>query len=98
MKIINLRILRNYWEQHPDARIALQTWFHMTLHANWSNTAQLRADYPGASFITQNWVTLDLKPVRCQLVACVYFQHGLVYLRHIRSLPQDVLPATAGHR
>ena len=97
MKIINRRILLDFWKEHPDARIPLQAWFHMTSHANWSSPAQLRALYPGASFITQNWVTFDLKTVRCQLVACVYFQHGLVYLRHIRAHPQDIHPGKAGN-
>ena len=98
MKIINRRILRDYWHEHPDARIALQTWFHMTRHANWSDAVELRAIYPDAGFLTQNWVLIHFKGVGCQLVVCVYFQHGLVYLRHIRSLPQDVHPAAANHR
>ena len=98
MKIINRRILTEYWEEHPDARIPLQTWFHMTRHANWSRAVELRAVFPGASFINQNWVIFDLKAVPCQLVACVFFQHGLVYLRHIRVRPQGVNPGEAGHR
>lgn len=88
MKIINRRILQDYWEEHPGARLPLQAWFHMTRHANWSCPADIRAEFTDASFITRDWVTLPLKSASCRLVMQVSCQHGLVILRHIAFCPQ----------
>ncbi len=43
MRIISRRILREFWEKHPDAKIALQTWFHDVERATWNTPADIKA-------------------------------------------------------
>jgi mRNA interferase HigB len=95
MNIINRRILQDYWGEHPDARLPLQAWFHMTRQANWSCPSDIRAEFPDAGFITQDWLSIPLKSASCRLVMQVSCQHGLVILRHIAFRPTVGLQTAA---
>jgi mRNA interferase HigB len=95
MKILNRRILMDYGHEHPDARLYLQAWFHMTRHANWTCPADIRAEFTDAGFITRDWVSLPLKSASCRLVMQVNCPYGLVILRHITFYPQEHLRTAA---
>ena len=81
MRIISRRILREFWEKHPDATIALQTWFHDVEHASWTNPADIKAVYQNASIVANNQVVFNIKGNHYRLVVEVVYQHGVVYIR-----------------
>ncbi len=83
MRIISRRILREFWEKHPDAAIALQTWFHDVERATWSGPADIKALYHNASFVTNNRVIFNVKGNRYRLVALVVYQHAVIYIRFV---------------
>lgn len=83
MRIISRRILREFWIKHPDAAIALQTWFHDVERAAWNSPADIKAIYRNASFLANNWVVFNIKGNHYQLVVLVVYQHGVVYIRFV---------------
>jgi mRNA interferase HigB len=83
MRIISRRILRGYWEKHPDAAIPLQTWFHDVERANWTSPADIKAVYRNASFLAKNRVVFNIKGNHYRLVVVVVYQHGVVYIRFV---------------
>lgn len=83
MQIISRRILREFWEKHPDAAIPLQTWFHDVERATCASPADIKAVYRNASFVAKNRVVFNIKGNRYRLVVVVIFQHGVVYIRFI---------------
>ena len=48
MHIITKRALREFWENHPDAKTSLTNWYRTTKKAIWNNLAETRADFPHA--------------------------------------------------
>ena len=83
MRIISRRTLCEFWEQHPDARLPLQTWFHDVARAGWSSPADIKAVYRNVSFVANNRVVFNIKGNRYRLVVIVVYQHGVVYVRFV---------------
>jgi mRNA interferase HigB len=83
MRIISRRILREFWEKHPDSMVTLQTWFHDVERANWKTPADIKAVYPSASFVANNRVVFNIKGNHYRLVVVVVYQHDLVYIRFV---------------
>ena len=83
MRIISRRILREFWEKHPDAAIPLQTWFHDVELANWTSPADIKAVYRNASFAANNRVVFNIKGNHYRLVVEVVYQHGVGYIRFV---------------
>lgn len=83
MRIVSRRILREFWEKHPDAALPLQTWFHDVERANWSEPADIKTVYRNASFIANNRIVFNIKGNHYRLVVVVVYQHGMVYIRFV---------------
>ena len=83
MRIISQRILREFWEIHPDACVPLQTWFHDVKRASWNGPADIKAVYRNASFLPHNRVVFNIKGNHDRIVVVVVYQYGTVYIRFV---------------
>lgn len=96
MRIISRRLLREFWETHPDSAVPLQTWFHDVEHANWSGPADIKAIYKTASFVANNRIVFNIKGNHYRLVVVVVYQHGFVFIRFVGTHAEyDRIDATA---
>ena len=83
MRIISRRVLREFWEKHPDATVPLQTWFRDVECSAWNSPADIKAIYHNASFLANNRVGFNIKGNRYRIVVLVVYQHGVVYIRFV---------------
>ncbi|MBN1372837.1 MAG: type II toxin-antitoxin system HigB family toxin [Anaerolineaceae bacterium] len=83
MRIISRRILREFWEKHPDASAPLQTWFHDVERATWNTPADIKTAYQNASCVANNRVVFNIKGNHYRLVVVVIYRHGVVYIRFV---------------
>jgi mRNA interferase HigB len=83
MRIISRRILREFWEKHPDTAIPLQTWFHDVERANWNGPTDIKIVYKNASIVANNRVVFNIKGNHYRLVVVVIYQYGVVYIRFV---------------
>lgn len=85
MRIIALKTLRDYWEQHPDARQSLQAWYDDARHALWDDPAAIKAVYRNASIVANNRVVFNIKGNHYRLIVAINYRFGIVYIRFIGS-------------
>jgi mRNA interferase HigB len=83
MRIISRRILREFWEIHPDTAVPLQTWFHDVERARWKSPANIKLVYQDASFVASNRVVFNIKGIQYRLMVWVFYKHGVVYIRFV---------------
>lgn len=83
MRIISRRILREFWEKHPDATIPLQTWYHDVEQATWDSPADIKVVYRNASFLANNRVVFNIKDDHYRIIVIVVYRHGLIYIRFV---------------
>ena len=88
MRIIALKTLRAFWEQHPDVRQALQAWYHDAKQATWRTPSDIKNVYRNASFVGKNRVVFNIKGNEYRLVVAVQYQHGIVYIRFVGTHQQ----------
>lgn len=88
MRILSRKTLREFWDKHPDARQALQTWYIDVERANWKSTADIKRTYQTASFLQDNRVVFNIKGNKYRIIVVVQFKYGYVYIRFIGTHSQ----------
>jgi len=87
MRIISLRLLREFWQQHPDAEQPLKAW-HADTMANWQTPHQIKAQYRNASVLKNRRVVFNIKGNNYRLIVAIAFRLGAVYVKFIGTHPQ----------
>jgi mRNA interferase HigB len=83
MRIIALKTLRLFWEQHPDAQQALQAWYRDAKRAAWKTPADIRNVYRNASIVGHNRVVFNIRGNQYRLVVAVNYTSSIIYIRFI---------------
>lgn len=82
MRIIAVRTLREYWEQHRDIEGQLRAWYHRAKKADWKTPNDVRKDYASASIVANNRVVFDITR-NYRLVVKIRYNLGIIYIRFI---------------
>jgi mRNA interferase HigB len=90
VRIISRKRLREFWEQHADARQALQAWYDDTKHASWKSPSDIKAVYRNASFVGKNRVVFNLKGNAYRLVVAIQYDHGIVFIRFVAAIRSTI--------
>lgn len=83
MRIVSRKKLREFWEQHPDARQPLQAWYADVKQAHWKTPADIKTVYRNASIVANNRVVFNIKGNTYRLVVAVQYQYSIVYIRFV---------------
>jgi len=95
MRIIALRALRDFWQQHPNAEQPLRAWYHDVKQATWRMPADVKNAYRNASLIGNNRIVFNIKGNDYRLVVSVQYQQSIVYIRFVGTHEQyDRVDAT----
>jgi mRNA interferase HigB len=87
MRVISLKLLREFWEQHPDAETPLRQWYKTATHAEWRSLHDAQLDYPHADGVrTHGEETLTVFNIggnKYRLIARIRYDYQLVNVRAV---------------
>ncbi len=83
MRVIAKKILREFWEKHPDCEQQLKAWYHEAIKGTWENFNQLKTEYPSASILNDNRVCFNIKGNTYRLIVKVNFNYKMMWIRFI---------------
>ena len=83
MRVISRKILRQFWDKHPDSRQPLQAWYVDVKHANWKRPSDIKATYQTASFISNNRVVFNIKGNRYRIIVVIEYRFGMAFIRFV---------------
>lgn len=83
MRVIAISTLRQYWEVHPETRIALSEWYVKACHANWASFADMKKDFNSVDYVGNQRYVFNIKGNRFRLVVAVKFTPKLVLIRFV---------------
>jgi len=83
MHIVSRKILREFWERHPDARQPLQAWFADVKRAHWTGPKEIKAIYHNASFLAGNRVVFNIKGNSYRIIVVIQYKLGNIYIRFV---------------
>ncbi|MEQ8415444.1 MAG: type II toxin-antitoxin system HigB family toxin [Imperialibacter sp.] len=85
MRIVTFRRIREYTEKVPEAKTALEEWYHKTSKANWENFRDMRRTFNSVDNARNNRYVFNIKGNKFRLIAIVIFASQKVYIRFIGS-------------
>lgn len=83
MKIVSVKILKEFWEQHPETEQHLKAWVDEVRHANWQQPADIKAKYRNASVLKNRRVVFNIKGNEYRLIVAIAYRFSAVYVKFI---------------
>jgi len=83
MRVIARKILREYGDNHPDAKSALDSWYYETKNAEWKMPADIKEKYRNASILKNNRVVFNIAGNKYRLIAGINYSAGIVFIKFI---------------
>lgn len=83
MRVISLKTLKDFYERHAPAEEPLKAWLSEALKANWTDPAEIKAQYRSASILKSKRVVFNIKGNDYRLVVAIAYQYGAVYIKFI---------------
>lgn len=83
MRIVAKKILREFWEIHPDCEQQLKIWYEETEKVSWTNPNDIKVDYPSASILKDNRVVFNIKGNHYRLIVKINYDYEMIWIRFI---------------
>ena len=83
MRIISKKVLKDYWEQEPATKAALQAWHAEAKNADSSSPADLKARYGTASILQDGRVVFNICGNKYRLVVWINYHFFTIYVRFV---------------
>lgn len=83
MRVIARSTLREYGDDVPDAKAALDSWYHEAKNAEWKTPADIKDKYRHASILKNNRVVFNIAGNKFRLIAGVNYDAGIVFIKFI---------------
>jgi mRNA interferase HigB len=83
MRVISKRMLREFWEVHPDCKEQLKSWHNEAEKAFWHTPEDIRKDYPSASILKSKRIIFNIKGNSYRLIVRINYDYGLIWIRFI---------------
>ena len=83
MRIIAISTLKDYWTAHPDTQKPLEAWMGVTMAAQWTTPADVKAQFRSASVLSGRRVVFNIKGNDYRLVVAVAYMFGAVYIKFV---------------
>lgn len=88
MNIVAVKILREFWSQHPDSEQHLKAWADEVRNATWAQPADIKEKYRSASILKNRRVVFNIKGNDYRLVVSVAYRFQAVYIKFIGTHAQ----------
>ena len=87
MRVISIKLLREFWEHHPNAERPLRQWYKTAIQADWNSLAEARRHYPHADGVrTENGDVLTVFNIggnKYRLIARIRYDYQLINVRAV---------------
>jgi mRNA interferase HigB len=80
---IAVSTLRDFWGRNPHAEQPLNAWHEEATNASWSNPAEIKAQFRGASVLKNRRVVFNIKGNDYRLIEAIAYKLQIVYVKFI---------------
>jgi mRNA interferase HigB len=83
VRIISRRRLRDFAEEHPDAKGPLDAWYQIMRRNRYQTPHELREHFSSASFLGERKTVFNIGGDKYRLVVDMRYDLDRVYIRHV---------------
>ncbi len=91
MRVISLKMLREFWTKHPHAQRPLRQWYQDALQAEWHSLHEVRQTYPHADAVLGKGGMLTVFNIggnKYRLVVRIRYDYQLINVRAVLTHEQ----------
>ena len=81
--IVSKRILREFWERHPDSASALKAWYAEAKVAEWKTPIEVKALFRSASVLKDSRIVFNICGNKYRLIVKINYDHEVVRIRFV---------------
>jgi len=81
--IVSRKIIREFWEKHPDSDETLKTWYKVAMKADWKNSNEVKAQYRTASVVGDNRIVFNICGNKYRLIVKFNYEMQWGWIRFI---------------
>jgi mRNA interferase HigB len=83
MRIFSKGTLRQFWEQYPDARPSLETWYEVVEKMNFKYPSEITSFFKDADTLKNNRIVFDICENKYRLIVKFEYKYQLAFVRFI---------------
>ena len=83
MRVISVKMLREFWEVHRDVEGALRAWYSEAEIVQWKTPQDILDRYGGVDILPGHRVVFNIKGNQYRLVVKIHFNSGKGYIRFV---------------
>tara|TARA_B110000495_G_C22918792_1_gene536752 strand:+ start:426 stop:719 length:294 start_codon:yes stop_codon:yes gene_type:complete len=83
MRVIAMRTLKAYWDEHPETREHIESWYTITKAVSWKNPNDIKSQFRNASILKNGRVVFNIKGNNYRLIVKIHYNTGIVFIRFI---------------
>jgi len=88
VRVISKPKLIAFWQEHPSAKQALQTWYEDASQAQRVSSHDIKRRYASASFMAGNRVVFNIKGNDYRLITAIRYDLSIVFIRFVGTHPE----------
>jgi len=85
MVLIAVKTLKEYWEENPTSKSALQKWAAEVKEADWSAFSDVKNHFSSADYVGNGRVVFNIKGNQLRIVALMIYRVRTVFIRFVGS-------------
>lgn len=82
-RIFSKRTVREFWEEHPNSRDYLETWYETAKGANWKTPNDIKQFYATISILKNSRAVFNIKGNDYRLVAKINYEKQWIFIRFL---------------
>ena len=83
MRIIARKVLADFSEKHPETKVPLERWYHLTKSANWTSMEDVQRASPKAKVLNRERVRFEVAGGNYRLVIAFDFRRQIAFVKFI---------------
>ncbi len=80
-RIVSKKKLIEFWENYPDSKIYLETWYETVKKSNWATPKEVKQFYATVSILKNSRVVFNIKGNTFRLVVKINYVKQWVFIR-----------------
>ena len=89
MHVISKKRLREFWDEHASAEVALRRWYKVVSHARWEQWSDVKATFSSADQVKvasgTPMVVFNVGGNNYRVVTRALFEFGRVYIKRVMT-------------
>ena len=83
MHVISQSRLREFYIEHPQAKVGLQVWYKIASKAKWETPSDVQQVFANKVDIVKNFTVFDIGGNKYRLITYIDYQKNKVFIRNV---------------